>query len=63
MFAGEGAAGDYLHLETCDVSTADLQIVRFAADPVEVPNVAIDARLIDFSISAQEFVGYDPKPH
>jgi RNA polymerase sigma factor (sigma-70 family) len=62
MFASEGAAGDYLHLETCDVSAADLQIVRFAADPVEVPNVAIDARLIDFSISAQEFVGYDPKP-
>jgi RNA polymerase sigma factor (sigma-70 family) len=63
MFASEGAAGDYLHLETCDVSTADVPIVRFAADPVESANVAIDARLIDFSISAQEFVGYDPKPH
>jgi RNA polymerase sigma factor (sigma-70 family) len=60
LFGGDDAAG-FLDLATLDVNTADCVIVRLAADPIFRSDVAIDVRLIDFTITAEEFVGYVPK--
>jgi RNA polymerase sigma factor (sigma-70 family) len=61
MFAGDESAAGFVHLATLDVNTADCVIVRLAADPIWRPDIAIDVRLIDFTITAEEFVGFVPK--
>jgi hypothetical protein len=42
-----------------DIGDESLSIVRFAADPAWSTSAAIDVRLIDFTMSAEEFVGYE----
>jgi len=61
LFAAEGETGDFQHVRTLEISSEDLQIVRFATDPGWNPNVQIDVRLLEFSITAQELVGYEPR--
>ncbi len=58
FFAAEGAGGEFRHLHTLEVSAEDLDIVRLGTDPAWLPNAAVDLRLIDFSMTAREFVGY-----
>jgi len=60
MFAAEGDATEFWHVQTLQVSDADVPIVRFAADPVWQSDVVLDVRLVEFTISAEEFVGYVP---
>ena len=60
LFAAEGEVGEFIPVETVNVSAADCTIVRFAADPIWRPDIAIDVRLIDFTMTAEEFVGYEP---
>jgi len=59
-FYAEGEAGEFQPWRVLELSDADATIVRFAADPVWIPDIAIDVRLIDFAITAQEIVGYAP---
>jgi hypothetical protein len=35
-------------------------ILRLAADPVWARDALVDVRLLDFTITAEEIVGYDP---
>lgn len=58
FFAAEGETGEFRHLETLEVSAEDLEIVRLGPDPGWLSNVAVDMRLLDFSMTAREFVGY-----
>jgi RNA polymerase sigma factor (sigma-70 family) len=60
FFAADGGAGVYQHLHTLDVSAADVTVLRIAADPVWEPNVAVEIRVLDLSITAEEIVGYVP---
>jgi RNA polymerase sigma factor (sigma-70 family) len=58
LFAAEGETGEFQHLRTLEISSQDVQIVRFATDPAWNPNVEVDVRLLEFSIAAQQIVGY-----
>lgn len=62
-FVAEGEAAEFRPIHQFEVSGAKLTIVRFAADPVWSKTAAIDVRLLDFTITAEEFVGYVPKKH
>jgi RNA polymerase sigma factor (sigma-70 family) len=59
LYAAEGLAGQLQLVHSHEVSAADMSIVRFAADPIWRPNVAIDVRLIDFTITAAELIGHE----
>ena len=59
LFAAEGEAGEYQHIQTLEISPEDLRIVRFATDWGFNPNVAMDVRLLDLTITADAFVGYE----
>jgi hypothetical protein len=59
LFAAEGETGEFQHIQTLEISPEDLRIVRFATDWGFNPNVAMDVRLLDFSMTADEFVGYE----
>jgi RNA polymerase sigma factor (sigma-70 family) len=59
LFAAEGETGEFQHIQTLKISPEDLRIVRFATDWGFNPNVAMDVRLLDFSMTADAFVGYD----
>jgi hypothetical protein len=59
-FYAEGERGEFQPLSTTVVSDADAIVVRFAADPVWIVNIALDVRLIDFAITADKIVGYEP---
>ena len=61
LFAAEGQAGEYRHLQTLEVSAEDLEIVRLGTDPGWSPNAPVDMRLVDFAMTAREFVGYQPR--
>jgi RNA polymerase sigma factor (sigma-70 family) len=61
LFAGDGAGPDLAHLGTLELSAADCITVRLAADPIWRDDLAIDVRLINFAVTAEEIVGYDPK--
>jgi hypothetical protein len=59
MYAAEGEAGEFRLLDAVEVSGARVEMVRFAADPGWIsPIEGVDVRLLDFAMSAQEFVGY-----
>jgi RNA polymerase sigma factor (sigma-70 family) len=58
FFAADGETGELRHLQTLEVSDEDVRIVRFAADPGWSPNVVVDGRLVEFTMRAEEFVGY-----
>jgi hypothetical protein len=58
LFAAEGETAEFQHIQTLEVSPDDLRIVRFATDWGFTPNVAMDVRLLDFSVTADRFVGY-----
>ncbi|MBI3862756.1 MAG: DUF1583 domain-containing protein, partial [Planctomycetia bacterium] len=60
LYAAEGETGEFQHVRTLEISAEDVQIVRFATDPGWNPNVQIDVRLLEFTIAAQEIVGYQP---
>ena len=47
-------------MATFETSSADATIVRFAADPGWSAVAAVDVRLVDVSIKAEEIVGYVP---
>jgi RNA polymerase sigma factor (sigma-70 family) len=57
FWTAEGEAGDFELLDTVEVSAADLKIVRFAVEPGRSTPTGVDARLVDFSLTAQEIVG------
>jgi RNA polymerase sigma factor (sigma-70 family) len=59
FFAADGEAGPFRHLQTLEASGDDVRIVRFAADPSWSPNVAVDGRLVEFSLRAEGLIG-DP---
>jgi hypothetical protein len=59
LFAAEGETGGYQHIQTLEISPEDLRIVRFAADWGDNPPIALDVRLLDFAMTADEFVGYE----
>ncbi len=59
LFAAEGETGEYQHIQTLEISPEDLRIVRFAADWGDNPPIALDVRLLDFAMTADEFVGYE----
>jgi RNA polymerase sigma factor (sigma-70 family) len=61
FFAAEGETGEYRNLQTLEVSAEDLEIVRLGPDPGWLSNVAVDMRLVDFSMTAREFVGYQSR--
>jgi len=56
LFAAEGETAEFRHIQTLEVSPEDLRIVRFATDWGFTPNVAMDVRLVDFSMTADAFV-------
>jgi RNA polymerase sigma factor (sigma-70 family) len=58
LSAAEGETGEYQPIQTLQISPEDLRIVRFAADWGDNPAVALDVRLLDFAMTADEFVGY-----
>ena len=60
FYGGEGETGEWRLLHTLDVSAATVEVLRFAADPGYIGPIegGVDVRLLDFSITAQEFVGY-----
>jgi len=58
VFVAEGEMAEFKLFHEFEVSDADLTIVRLAADPARAANAAIDVRLVDFTITAAEFVGY-----
>ncbi len=60
FFAADGEAGAYKLLDTRQIDTADVRLLRFAADSGWQSDVVIDVRLIDFRITADELVGYKP---
>ena len=60
LFAAEGLDGAYRHLHSEEISGANMTIVRIAVDPLWLPNVPMDVRLLDFTITAEEIVGYEP---
>jgi hypothetical protein len=59
LFAAEGETGEFQHIQTLDISAEDLRIVRFATDWGFNPNMPMDVRLVDFSMTADEFVDYE----
>ena len=59
LFAAEGETGEFQHIQTLKISPEDLRIVRFATDWGFNPNVAMDVRLLDLTITADAFVGYE----
>ena len=59
-FYADSEAGELPEWHVREVSDADATIVRLAADPAWVADIAIDVRLIDFAITAKEIVGYAP---
>jgi Protein of unknown function (DUF1583) C domain len=59
-FFAEGEAGEFQPWKSLEVSDADATIVRFAADPVWSPDIPIDVRLLEFTITADAIVGYEP---
>jgi RNA polymerase sigma factor (sigma-70 family) len=60
VFCADQAADEFQLLTTFEVSPADATIVRFAADPAWAANSAVDVRLVDVAIKAEELVGYVP---
>ena len=60
FYGAEGAAETLQPILDLEVSAADVSIVRFAADPAWAPDVAIDVRLVEITMTAEEFVGYEP---
>lgn len=61
LSAAEGEAGPFRQLHRLEVSEDDLDIVRLATDPSWSDRSEVDVRLLDFVMSAEEFVGYRPK--
>lgn len=59
LWAAEGDEPFRL-VDRLEVSDADLLIVRLAADPGWFAHTLVDVRLLDFSLTAEEIVGYDP---
>jgi RNA polymerase sigma factor (sigma-70 family) len=60
LYAADGDKGELALLQRVDISDANVTILRFAADPVWIPNVPMDVRLVDFAMRADSFVGYAP---
>jgi hypothetical protein len=56
-FVAQGEAADFELLDERDVSAATVVMARFAVDPGWLPDVAVDARLVDFALRGQ-CVGY-----
>jgi len=54
---GTDAQEDWRLLHEWEVSSMNVSMMRFGADPVSAPGAAIDMRLVDITISAEEFVG------
>ncbi len=57
LFAAESETEEFRHLHTLEVSSHNLQIVRLGPDPGWSPNAPVDMRILDFSMTATEFVG------
>jgi RNA polymerase sigma factor (sigma-70 family) len=60
LSAGEGEAGELRVVDEFEVSDADVSVMRLAGDPGWSPEVAVDVRLIEMSLKAQQIVGYEP---
>jgi RNA polymerase sigma factor (sigma-70 family) len=58
FFAADGETGAFQQLKTVAVSRADVRILRFAAEPGGLRNVMVDGRLVEFTVKAEELVGY-----
>lgn len=61
FFAAEAGSGPYRALHEMEISDANASIVRLAADSAWLPDVSVDIRIVEFTITAQEFVGYEPR--
>jgi RNA polymerase sigma factor (sigma-70 family) len=57
FYSAEGEAGEYQLLDTVEIGAEELKMVRFAVEPGRQNPTGVDARLVDFSMTAQEFVG------
>jgi Protein of unknown function (DUF1583) C domain len=60
VFTAEQPTDEVQLMATFEASSADATIVRFAADPAWSAVAAVDVRLVDVSIKAEELVGYVP---
>jgi RNA polymerase sigma factor (sigma-70 family) len=56
-FWGAEGDADYQLVDALDISAADVSMVRFAVEPGRQRPTGVDARLVDFSITAEELVG------
>jgi RNA polymerase sigma factor (sigma-70 family) len=60
IFSADQPTDEFQLMATFETSSADATIVRFAADPGWSAVAAVDVRLVDASIKAEEIVGYVP---
>jgi hypothetical protein len=58
VYGAEGGDEDFRLLGTFDVGDENLSIVRLAADPAWSSDRQVDVRFLDFTMSAEEFVGF-----
>jgi hypothetical protein len=61
LYSAEGETREYQHVHTLEISSEEVPIVRFAVDPGWDSRVTMDVRLLDFTMTAEEFVGYEPR--
>ena len=59
MWVGDGAADK--RIDEFELGKGDVSMFRLAAEPGNSPNALVDIRLIELSLTAQEFVGHAPK--
>jgi RNA polymerase sigma factor (sigma-70 family) len=59
MSGADGMDDEFRPLGAFDIGDEQLSIVRLAADPAWSTSNAVDVRLIDFTLSAEEIVGYE----
>jgi hypothetical protein len=63
LYGAEGASSMFQLVDSIEISAADVLLVRFALEPGRRIPTGVDARLVDFSMTAQEFVGlWQPQP-
>jgi RNA polymerase sigma factor (sigma-70 family) len=58
IYGADGGDGEFQSLGDFEIGADDVSIVRFAVDPAWSPSAAIDARLVEVMISAEEAVGH-----
>jgi hypothetical protein len=60
-WAGEGKDGALKPLGVVELGDGDVSLFRLAAEPGGRPDTVVDARLLEYALSAREFVGRRPR--